>query len=681
MFVEKFLTLKEISVFIKYKKMKKQILKGSIYATIFYFFFFIVPISVFAYGLTTYEATNITDTGVTFNGSFSLEVKDKEVPTWFEFSFHHYVDDQHGREATDKENRSANKNEQVYFSKTFNGLFPNTHYWYRACIKHSGEKCQQNYNKEFRTLPVVTIPVVTTKNASNVTGASAKLIGSWTSNGFSTYAWFQYGTDPSLTSNTSTAILQYNVGSGSINQVVNSLKLNTVYYFRIVTQNKAGTSYGQINNFKTLNTISPPYIIFDENATPSIAEVTTCGTRGMDKILPVICNGSKTDNISDIRATLRGTALPDVTPTTVYFRYTDTKIPPVFCNDIYGSDMISTQDRNLTVGGGQQAFYQEIDNLQENTKYYYCAVVSDKNQITYGQVKDFTTLPCQTCEQITITTLDATVGSQTSAYLKGSYSSTKKIKTYFEYKRDMPSGINVEKSGSTKDLWTKINSSEQIQNTNSYGNVSFLLSELSAGTKYKFRLIAEQIGEPKEIKYGENLSFTTKTSNNGSGLEFNPDTNQNVINENTINEGGVSNQITTENFGTTFGTNGATPTLGQLATPPSDAIVRYHEGIETVLVRQIMANPDLARRYGYVEGANLETFAWYLADLFARVFGYVANNGKEIRVVVPDMAAYQILFVGNKLTIYEYFNNKIVNIQSMTENLRNTYEYEYYFRK
>ena len=129
------------------------------------------------------------------------------------------------------------------------------------------------------------------------------------------------------------------------------------------------------------------------------------------------------------------------------------------------------------------------------------------------------------------------------------------------------------------------------------------------------------------------------------------------------------------------GTNYGNLVLGQKATPPIDAIVRYHEGIETVFARQIIANLELAESYGYKQGDNLQSFAWNLADLLGRTFGYVNSNGKEIRVSKPDIAAYQLYMKDGILTVYEYYNEKIVNIQKMTGALRSKYEYEYYFNK
>lgn len=125
----------------------------------------------------------------------------------------------------------------------------------------------------------------------------------------------------------------------------------------------------------------------------------------------------------------------------------------------------------------------------------------------------------------------------------------------------------------------------------------------------------------------------------------------------------------------------STLTLGETATPPVDATVHYHEGIETVFQRQIVGNSTLAKAYGYQDGADIQTFAWNLADLLAKEFGYVSPSGKEIRVSLPDIAAYQLEYKNGVLTVYEYYNLKIVNIESTTTSLRNKYDYEYYFVK
>jgi hypothetical protein len=70
-----------------------------------------------------------------------------------------------------------------------------------------------------------------------------------------------------------------------------------------------------------------------------------------------------------------------------------------------------------------------------------------------------------------------------------------------------------------------------------------------------------------------------------------------------------------------------------------------------------------------------------LADVLAKAFGYVSASGKEIRVSKPDVAAYELQLTNGDLTVYEYYNSKIVNIQKLSNTLRGKYFYEYYFKK
>ena len=94
-----------------------------------------------------------------------------------------------------------------------------------------------------------------------------------------------------------------------------------------------------------------------------------------------------------------------------------------------------------------------------------------------------------------------------------------------------------------------------------------------------------------------------------------------------------------------------------------------------------MRNPIFTQKYGYKTGMNLQTFAEDLADQFARAFGYINSSGREIRVSLPDIAAYQLVLVGNKLTVYEYYNNRIVDSRNVTTVFKNASGYEYYFKK
>jgi len=427
-------------------------------------------------------------------------------------------------------------------------------------------------------------------------------------------------------------------------------------------------------------------------------------------------------NITETEATLSGVAGSAGTKEKQvgYFRYSTATFPPVFCNDIYGSDMEATNEVCLSYDQNCSIFVNitttfkiKVDDLLPNTTYYYCAVSSDKTQINYGNVKSFTTKPKANDSNslnssVSITTKPALVVNENSAYLNGFYNSLYSSETYFEYRKNYEKNINsiikaptqympvpeintglggslmgglhtfsvpkiytgLTSGGSistpelltppsintpiseTNNGWTKVNT----QNHNiGNGTLNFLLTGLSSNTNYQFRAVIKTTSNETEtgsIIYGNILTFKTSQTKN-------------------VFQGDVSNE-----------NNNQTPlTLGQKATPPVDAVVHYLEGIENVLARQIIANSDIAKKYGYKEGADLNAFAWNLADLLARKFGYVNSKGKEIRVSKPDIAAYELRLSSGGLTVYEYYNNKIVHIQKLSSILRNKYNYEYYFNK
>lgn len=358
-------------------------------------------------------------------------------------------------------------------------------------------------------------------------------------------------------------------------------------------------------------------------------------------------------------AILSGSLVPESEITSGYFRYSSkVSFPPVFCNDIYGSDMQSTNEINLGNGSFPKTFTANISQLSSDTTYYYCAVGSNKNEIKYGNVRQFTT-GFSSSETMSVNTENALVIDSTSAYLNGFYNTSVPAVTWFEYRR-APQNSSLERNSQNElgSTWKKVG--EKNRNGNTNGNFNHIITGLTKNSTYQFKAgIKGSSGI--NIIYGNPLTFTT-LSNDGSSYGEIPFYSGN---DNSGNDNNNLNNLT----------------IGQSAIPPVDAVVRYHEGIEHVLVRQIMANSQLAHLYGYKDGEDLQLFAWNLADIFARAFGYVAPGGKEIRVSPPDIAAYRLELNNGVLTIYEYYDGVIVNIQTMTSSLRSTYGYEYYYQK
>ncbi len=407
--------------------------------------------------------------------------------------------------------------------------------------------------------------------------------------------------------------------------------------------------------------------------------------------------------VTDTTAVFTGSANTGGSNLFGYFRYsTVTDHPPIFCNERYGSDMQSTKEE--LINGSNVSFTKTVPGLLPDTIYYYCAVVSNSasnpntnpTDISYGGVVEFKTDPCTTCAQTTIITNPATGIGPTSANLKGSYSSTVAVKTYFEYRKVtlnnnlsnitlMFGSINIP-SMFTYGNWITPANSDQNHTAGAFGNRSFTLSGLEPVTTYEFRAIAEpNTGTITNPVYGSpingaTLNFTTTPPIIPSGTDPGPGV-PGGNNSWTYVTGGGSGWT-----GTGTGTvkpvvPAVTLKIGTKATPPVDATVRFQEGIETVFARQIVANKTLAKRFGYMEGQNLQSFAGSLAHTFAQIFGYVGANGKEIRVSHPDIAAYQLQLSKGKLTVYEYYNSKIVDIRSLTSVFKNAGGYEYYFNK
>ncbi|HNW71383.1 MAG TPA: hypothetical protein PKZ36_01250 [Candidatus Paceibacterota bacterium] len=749
--------------------------------------------------------------------------------------------------------------------------------------------------------------------------------------GISTVTWSSSETDYCIWSDGTTAKT-----SGSF--VTGPLKFNNNYYSltckkgnscvayspdKILYTSKNGTSLGLAKNFcyskttdgkETCESAQASYgsdlvenVCYWGNTEASNSVIITTSPKQTSggSITNTLTGGAS--GIEDTKATLSGSLNPGGnTSISGYFRYsavTPQDITPVFCNDIYGSNMRSTKEINLNGADSSTTFTTTISGLEENTTYYYCAVGSGYNEITYGGVRSFTT--GLSSSSFSVTTNDALVVNDTSAYLNGYYNTVVSANTYFEYRKKFQavpntSNASISKNTSSRFLgyvkntfnkllqtdkvlastsdtkfsdWIRVG--DQSHNRSTYGKMSTLVSGLSPSSTYQFRAVIEtsSSSSTSQIKYGNLLSFTTASSDTttpgdvpggeeyndpcasiadsvdincngtggdeengkitGSGIDLTVGTvTPTNVTKNTLtpfyayvkNQGGTStgknfygffqistydrtpadtgsnnniknkNQTTPANsagtpvskieklltinkaFATSgnsnpannatavsttvtdgslinlpavsistlgakksvkisssyaFGSSGTyymracadkkdnkdiglikesyennncgswtkiivksggggnnnsnddtgSLSLGQIATPPSDAIVRYHEGIEHVFARQIINNIEMAEAYGYKEGDSLEKFAWNFADLLAKDFGYVAQNRKEIRVSLPDIAAYQLRMEASGLTVYEYFDSKIVNIQTTTMSLRGIYDYEYYFNK
>ena len=292
------------------------------------------------------------------------------------------------------------------------------------------------------------VPVVTTVPATHVASFSATLNGSVDPQGLTTTVYFQYGT---TTSYGLTTAIQSRTGNTYQNVAANisSLTANTLYHFRIVATNSAGTRYGSDKTFTTLSATGPPVV-----------------------------TSNPATFVASFSATLKGSLDPHGLTTTVYFQYGTTTS--------YGL----TAAIQTRTGNTYQNVAANIRSLTANT-IYHCRIVATNSAGTrYGSDRTFTTLSATGLP--VVTTNPATNVAAFSATLHGSLNPHGLTTTvYFQYGTTTSYGRT-----------TPI----QSQTGNTYRNIAANINGLSRHTTYHFRIVATNSGG---TRFGGDRTFTT----------------------------------------------------------------------------------------------------------------------------------------------------------------------------
>jgi hypothetical protein len=123
--------------------------------------------------------------------------------------------------------------------------------------------CSSDDNGNNTTNPEVTIPVLTTSVATNVTINGASSGGNITSNGGAniTARGVVWNTLPNPTISLTTKTTD-GIGVGTFTSNITSLIPNTIYYVRAYATNSAGTSYGNEITFTTVVDVTTGLIAF-----------------------------------------------------------------------------------------------------------------------------------------------------------------------------------------------------------------------------------------------------------------------------------------------------------------------------------------------------------------------------------------------------------------------------------
>ena len=213
--------------------------------------------------VTTTSPSDITATQASLNGTFTTG--GVTTSTWFEYGTSATLS---GAAATTPVSQNANG----AMSAALSNLTQGTTYYYRANASNSAGTVHGSILSFATNSQSGSAPTVTTNNATSVTASGATFSSTITTGGLATSTWFEYATNASLTSPSSTQQVSQASGTTSVTYTLSSgLVPNTLYYYRAAAFNALGSVNGQILSFTTLNGSMPTA------TTTSATNITTTG--------------------------------------------------------------------------------------------------------------------------------------------------------------------------------------------------------------------------------------------------------------------------------------------------------------------------------------------------------------------------------------------------------------------
>ncbi|MEI6621923.1 MAG: fibronectin type III domain-containing protein, partial [Actinomycetes bacterium] len=345
-------------------------------------------------------------------------------------------------------------------SYALTGLTSGTTYYFRA-TGNNGFGGNVNGSILSFTPTAPTSPTVSTTTVGTVASTTAALSGTVTPNGSATTVWFDYSTDPTMTTGvTSVAGTPPSVvATGSPTAVATTLTgltAGTRYYARIRAVNTTGTTNGSIANFLSLG-------------------------------VPAVTTGAAT-SVGTTTATLNGSITPFGSSTTAQFQYGTTA-------DLSGTTTTVTATGSPVAPNAANdptAVSYALTGLTQGTTYYYRAIGTNSTGTTRGSIVSFvyvSTTPI-------VTTSAATSVGSTTATLNGSVNANgfSSVVTFtYGTSPTLASGN------------TTVTATPSPVTGSSATPVSAALSGLAVGTTYYFRVTGNS---SQGITDGAILSFT-----------------------------------------------------------------------------------------------------------------------------------------------------------------------------
>ncbi len=290
--------------------------------------------------VTTGSATNVTATSATLTGT--VNANGLSTTAWFEYGT---LQGTYGNKSSTQTVTGSN---DTTVSITISGLTSGTTYYYRIVAENNAGKSEGS-EMSFQYNPGGSAPTVTTDAATDVTTTTATLNGKVNANGISTTAWFEYGAQSGSYGNKSNTKAVTGSTDTTVSASISGLTAGTTYYYRIVAQNSAGTSYGKEMSF---------YYSPDQKAPTVATEAAT--------------------NVTDTSATLNGKCNPNGLSTTAWFEY----------GTLSGTYEYKTSTQSMS-GSSYTKVSAAITGLTAGTTYYYRIVAKNSVGTSYGTEMEF----------------------------------------------------------------------------------------------------------------------------------------------------------------------------------------------------------------------------------------------------------------------------------------------------
>jgi streptogramin lyase len=291
------------------------------------------------------SSSDVSDTGATL--SADIGAHEQSTQYWFEYGTTSSYGDQTVHKSAGNGTTVAN------FTGAVSGLSASTTYHFRV-VASNGAGTTYGPDATFTTTavppPPPSTPSVANAVSSNVGQTDADVQADVNPNGQDTTYWFEYGTDTSYGS--STAPLPAGSGTAVVSALdsLSGLTPGTIYHFRVVASNAAGTTHGQDTAFTT----QPP-------PAPSVANPTADGLTQVDAVLHADVN-------------------PNGQPATYWFEYgTDTT---------YGS---ATAAAAAGTGAAPVTMDAPITGLTPGTTYHFRIAASGPGGTAYSPDATLTT--------------------------------------------------------------------------------------------------------------------------------------------------------------------------------------------------------------------------------------------------------------------------------------------------